>query len=405
MERMTRSIKIYLGFSDDDIALIGATQDLYAKAFSDYASFCIVSETTSAKVLQKEVYPAFRDEHPEFPSALLQSSRDQAIEAVKSWNSSNPKRKWKAVPRLNASCTMRYTLRGASLRGNLLTLSTVGKRIRTMVDIPEHFRERYGSWKFSSAFVGVDRKHRMYAVLSFTSEVPERLEEGEIVGIDRGIYYMAISSDGKHYRSDEIRKAKRRYAYDRRTLQAKGTRSAKRRLKKLSGRERRFGQDVNHCVSKAYADTGGVAVYVLEDLKGMHNLRKGRRRRGKKTRTWLSNWSYSDFEAKLRYKCEARGIAVETVNPRYTSQECSACHHADKDSRHKAVFHCTACGHTEHADMNAAKVIRHRYITEQLARQNARQAAVNQPDGWGAKEKPETEALEKTPTSKPLGLS
>ena len=67
----------------------------------------------------------------------------------------------------------------------------------------------------------------MYAVLSFTSEVPERLEEGEIVGIDRGIYYMAISSDGKHYRSDEIRKAKRRYAYDRKTLQAKGTRSAR----------------------------------------------------------------------------------------------------------------------------------------------------------------------------------
>ena len=111
MERMTRSIKIYPEFSDDDLALIGATQDLYAKAFSDYASFCIASETTSAKVLQKEVYPAFRDKHPEFPSALLQSSRDQAIEAVKSWNSSNPKKKWKAVPRLNADCTMRYTLR------------------------------------------------------------------------------------------------------------------------------------------------------------------------------------------------------------------------------------------------------------------------------------------------------
>ena len=55
--------------------------------------------------------------------------------------------------------------------------------------------------------------------------------------------------------------------------------------------------------------------------------------------------------------------------------------------------------------MNAAKIIRHRYITEQLARQNARQAAVNQPDGWGAKEKPETESLEGTPTSKPLGSS
>ena len=46
---------------------------------------------------------------------------------------------------------------------------------------------------------------------------------------------------------------------------------------------------------------------------------------------------------------------VEKVKPRYTSQRCSACGQADRDSREsQAVFRCTACGSACHADVNAA---------------------------------------------------
>jgi transposase len=46
---------------------------------------------------------------------------------------------------------------------------------------------------------------------------------------------------------------------------------------------------------------------------------------------------------------------VEKVKPHYTSQRCSACGRADRDSREsQAVFRCTACGFAGHADVNAA---------------------------------------------------
>jgi putative transposase len=49
---------------------------------------------------------------------------------------------------------------------------------------------------------------------------------------------------------------------------------------------------------------------------------------------------------------------VERVPAAYTSQRCSACGHVDAKSREsQARFACTACGHTLHADVNAAKNI------------------------------------------------
>jgi len=58
-----------------------------------------------------------------------------------------------------------------------------------------------------------------------------------------------------------------------------------------------------------------------------------------------------------RLQDKARG-RVEKVDPAYTSQRCSECGHVAEDSREsQALFRCTACGYTEHADVNAARNI------------------------------------------------
>ena len=140
--------------------------------------------------------------------------------------------------------------------------------------------------------------------------------------------------------------------------------------------------------------------YVLEDLSSMNMLRiKGK---GSKTmRKWISNWSYSDLEAKLSYKCQKNGIRVEFVDAHYTSQKCSECKVIDKASRKGNRYVCRHCGSSMHADVNGAINIRDNYITRV---QKSGQAAVNQPYGWGATGKPETESVDKTLMSKPSGL-
>jgi len=66
------------------------------------------------------------------------------------------------------------------------------------------------------------------------------------------------------------------------------------------------------------------------------------------------------FRALLDYKLADRTLigALALVNPACTSQTCSCRRHKAADNRlRQDLFSCVACGHTEHADINAAKNI------------------------------------------------
>ena len=115
--------------------------------------------------------------------------------------------------------------------------------------------------------------------------------------------------------------------------------------------------DFNHCVTKQLASRKDVGTYVLEDLRGIR-----KKRRCRKLNSWLSNWSYYQFEQQLQYKCDLVGIAIAFMDPRYTSQKCSCCGTIDKHARDKSRYSCAVCGHKEHADINAAKNIRDNYV-------------------------------------------
>ena len=162
---------------------------------------------------------------------------------------------------------MRYDVRTITLRGSQLTFSTCGRRIRTIISIPGFFTERYSpseGWKLRGANIGIDRKGRVFVNLIY--ECPDSVNEsrdGKIVGLDRGIYNIVTTSDGIHYGAKDARWVKRKYNHVRSQLQEKGTRSAKRRLKAISGCEKRFVHDQNHCISKKLANPDeDVSVYV-----------------------------------------------------------------------------------------------------------------------------------------------
>ena len=370
-DTMRRSVRIYPEFAPNERESILSTMALYEEAFDDLSSYCVFHRTASRKKLQADVYPYFRAVHPEFPSALLQSVRDQATEGIKSFNENNPERKYRVSPKLKGRSTMRYTLRAVSLRGSLLTLSTVGKRIRKLIGVSGFFLERYpkeDGWKFNSALVGIDYKDRIYITLVYTKpalekmELPKDLEELAAVteGYDRGAKNPIADSEGNKQDSKESSVAKRRYDYNRKTCQEKDTRSSRRRLKALSGREARFVHNDNHCMSNRIANNPK-KVHVLENLSGMNELkRKGVS--GKKTRTMLSNWSPSQLEYDIRYKDQALGKYTEFVDPAYTSQKCSNCGNIDKNARRKGEYHCRKCGMRMQSDVNAAKNIKNRWL-------------------------------------------
>ena len=408
---MRRSITVFPRLSDKEVSAVVETRKQYARAFNMSAECLINNNSTSKRFLHKVQYERIKEECPSIPTGLIQCARDVAVEAVKNWNVKRTKLKQKKPkkaermkrPSMKEKCTMRYDVRTITLRGSQLTFSTCDKRIKTIISIPEFFTERYSpseGWKLKGANIGINRKGRVFVnlIYEYPDPVIEENKDRKIVGLDRGVYNIVTTSDGVYYGAKDVRRVKRKYNHVRSVLQKKGTRSAKRRLISISGCEKRFVHDQNHCISKKLANTDeNVSVYVLEDLSTMNMLRL----KGKSNRTmrkWLSNWSYSDLEEKLIYKCKRNGIRVEFVDARYTSQKCSVCKTIDKASRKGNRYTCRHCGSIMHADVNAAINIRDNYITRI---QQSGQAAVNQPYGWGATGRPETEPVDKTLTSKP----
>ena len=406
---MRRSVTVFPNLSDKEVSSIIETRKQYARAFNMSVDCLVSNSSTSKRFLHKVQYERIKEECPSLPTGLIQCARDVAVEAVKAWNEKKTKLKQKNPkkaermkrPSMKEKCTMRYDVRTVTLRGSQLTFSTCDKRIKTIISIPEFFTERYPDsegWKQKGANIGINRKGRVFVNLIYECPDYDIVEnDGKIVGLDRGVYNIVTTSDGVHYGAKDVRRVKRKYSV-RSELQEKGTRSARRRLKAISGCEKRFVHDQNHCISKKLANTDeDVSIYVLEDLSSM-NMKRLKGKSNKTMRKWLSNWSYSDLEEKLIYKCQRNGIRVEFVDARYTSQKCSVCKTIDKASRKGNRYVCRHCGNSMHADKNAAINIRDNYITRV---EQSGQAAVNQPYGWSATGKLATEPVGKTLTSKP----
>lgn len=188
-----------------------------------------------------------------------------------------------------------------------------------------------------------------------TCEVPEPTPEDVdgYLGVDMGIVEIASDSLGTSYSGAQVKRVRRKHRRLRKSLQKCGSRSAKRKLKKLSGREARFGRNTNHVVSKAIVETAkhnrlGVAV---EDLTGI-----GKRVRVKKaTRDDLTSWAFYELRSFLEYKARLAGLPLRAVDPRNTSRTCPNCGHCDKGNRKtQAEFACMSCGYAANADFVGA---------------------------------------------------
>ncbi|WP_345127738.1 transposase, partial [Streptomyces chiangmaiensis] len=192
-----------------------------------------------------------------------------------------------------------------------------------------------------------------------TCEVPEA-EANQVpagfLGVDLGVVNIAATSDGDVLAGRMLNHYRARQASLRAKLQKKGTKSAKRQLKKRARRERRFAADTNHIISKrivaeAERTSRGIA---LENLQGI----RSRVRLKKPQRAAVHSWAFAQLGQFLAYKARRAGVPLVFVDPAYTSQQCSECLHIDKRNRaSQARFQCRSCGVVAHADLNASRNI------------------------------------------------
>ena len=169
------------------------------------------------------------------------------------------------------------------------------------------------------------------------------------LGVDLGIVNIATDSDGVVHSGTKVEEVRQKTATLRAALQSKGTKSAKRHLKKLRRKERNFHSHTNHVISKAVVrkakDTGrGVA---LEDLTGIRERVTVRHEQ----RARHHSWSFYQLRTFYSYNALLLGVAFGLVDPRNTSRTCPECGHIDKANRRsQSEFVCVRCGFSGNAD-------------------------------------------------------
>jgi IS605 OrfB family transposase len=95
----------------------------------------------------------------------------------------------------------------------------------------------------------------------------------------------------------------------------------------------------------------------LEDFKQVNIEEIRHIRRGKRVNRKMQGWTYTTIFNKLKSKCYEQGVLVQELNPTYTSQRCSVCGRVRKANRKGKIFECDNCGHSQDADLNAARNI------------------------------------------------
>lgn len=187
--------------------------------------------------------------------------------------------------------------------------------------------------------------------------------DGTIVGVDRGVVITAACSDGRRFQAPVDRSKHRLERQLSRARRGSNRRAwVKLRLARARARNADCRKD---WVEKTTTELARTADLIrIEDLRVRNMTRSARgtveapgrnvrQKAGLNRAILASGWAM--LARRLEDKAPGR---VEKVNPAFTSQTCSVCRIRDREAREsQAVFRCRTCGHTDNADINAARNI------------------------------------------------
>ncbi|MEO8971009.1 MAG: transposase [Ktedonobacteraceae bacterium] len=321
------------------------TMHTFNEAANYVAQIAFAEQTANKFALQKLVYGELR--------ATYKLAAQLAIRCI-SKASETYKRDKSIQPTFKPEGAIVYDERVMSFKGlttvSLLTLS--GRQLIPFI-IGGYQAARMQSIKGQADLIY--RKGVFYLAVTLDVPTPEQDEMTDTLGIDMGIINLATASDGESFSGSVVEANRKRHHALRQRLQQRGTKSAKRHLKRLSGKQARFQRNTNHVISKRIVQKAKNSnqALAIEDLRHIRQRTDARLRKSQRNRH--SNWSFYQLRSFLSYKAALAGIPLHTVDPRNTSRTCSVCGHCAKANRKsQAAFLCQSCGQTMNADINAA---------------------------------------------------
>lgn len=347
---MKRTVSLKLQTTPEQASALAALAKAFAHACNALVPFVQEHRCWNRVALHHLAYYALRQRFPALGSQMVCQALRRVADAYKTLQAHGGLPKDKPVPALTFRPTsVNFDHRTYSLKGEVLSLFTPTGRARIPFPCGRHQRNLLASGAPKEARLVV-RKGVWSLNLVLDLPDPPPVTAGGVLGVDVGENTLAATSSGKVLGGGRLRHKRNQHLAHRRRLQSNGSRAAKRKLRAISGREKRHVRHINHETSKAIvaeAQRLGVREIRLEDLTHLRD----RIQAGKRVRARLHRWAFRQLQDFVAYKAAAAGLGVVFVDPAYTSQTCSACGALGKRVKHS--FACP-CGNRRHADVNAA---------------------------------------------------
>jgi len=381
------------------------TSELYRSALNMYSRYVWVNLPADGKVsigLVHQMYYPIRDAIPQLGAALVDAAKRQVkdvykarIVRLKNLNkilqcTKHPLKLHKlnkTINKIKTTCPV-FTSLTVNLPATAFSLfKEIGKVSLLLAGSHGHYRlcTTYRACKYyqtqylslddiktcESKLVCKHGKWYIYLTIEYPISTHISKKDPTVLGVDIGINnfastYNNVDKESKVIDSTDLLMYLQKMRERKAQLQARGTRSAYRRLEKLNACSCAHVRNTLHIISKGIIQDALSVGCSYISLERLTNIRVTATHR-KSYNGVFHTWMFRELQSQIDYKARKAGIRVVYVDPAYTSKTCSAC--GSRDVRRSGnSFTCFTCNHIDHADANAAKNIVHKGLEKIAAR-------------------------------------
>jgi IS605 OrfB family transposase len=366
---VTRTVRIRLDVPDDRKSDLHATNSKFqycANRTADWAwrypeDDCVTSKSEA----EDAIYDDLREATDYLHANLVQKAIKRATDDIDNCVDRLADGETTSQPEYDTFSIV-YDKRAATYYRDRVSLATVNGRVECEYTLPDapggtpHGEYLLNDdYSFSTSTVHYDSEadeFYLHAAMERELDVacPEKAEHSRVLGVDCNVDdHIAVTSTGQFVgNADFLNHQRREFENRRASLQQTGTRSAHLTSQRIGDRFGRWSKDYLHRCSKALVEEAHRQNCTHIAFEDLGRIRK-RISDGKKFR----QWAFRELQQQTKHKAELAGIVVETVEPSYTSQQCSKCGTTLEENRDGQHFGCLDCSYTANADYNAAKNI------------------------------------------------
>jgi putative transposase len=364
---VTRTVRVRLDLPDDRKRDLHATNSKFqycANRTADWAwrypnEDCVTSKSEA----ENAIYDDLREETDGLHANLVQKAIKRATADIDNCVSRLVEGENTSKPHYDTFSIV-YDKRAATYYRDKVSLATVNGRVECEYDLPDNPEGTpHGeyllndNYSFSTSTVHYDSEadeFYLHAAMERELDVdsPEKAEDSKVLGVDCNVDdHIAVTSTGQFVgNADYLNHKRREFEKRRASLQQTGTRSAHLTYHRIGDKFGRWSENYLHRCSKqivAEAQCHDCTHIAFEDLEQIRESISD----GKK----FQQWAFRALQEQVAYKADEHGIVVETVEPSYTSQQCSKCGCTLDENRDRQHFACLDCSYSVSADYNAAK--------------------------------------------------